>query len=108
MKNKNEKNHDGLFAEKIIKDGNIEMFSIYDFPNFDDLTDFIKECRRQNSLVRFENENIIIGNEQKNNERLVNYMKMIIAFAVVQDPRYLENYGRYLKTKGTPLNPESN
>ena len=51
---------------------------------------------------------IIIGNEQKNNERLVNYMKMIIAFAVVQDPRYLENYGRYLKTKGTPLNPESN
>ena len=42
------------------------------------------------------------------NFRLASVTKQFIAFSIVQDPRYLQNYRRYLKTKGTPLNPESN
>ena len=108
MKKKNERLYEGLFADKIIEDGNIEMFSIYDFPNLYELTAFIEECERQNCFVKFENEDIVISNTQESDKHLANHMKLIIAFSIVQDPRYLQNYRRYLKTKGTPLNPESN
>lgn len=103
MKKKNERLYEGLFADKIIEDGNIEMFSIYDFPNLTELTAFIEECERQNCFVRFENEDIVISNSQGSNEHLTNHMKIVIAFAIVSDPRYLENYGRYLKSKEHPI-----
>ena len=103
MKKKNERLYEGLFADKIIEDGNIEMFSIYDFPNLYELTAFIEECERQNCFVKFENEDIVISNTQESDKHLANHMKMIIAFSIVQDPRYLQNYRRYLKTKGHPL-----
>ena len=51
MKKKTERLYEGLFADKIIEDGNIEMFSIYDFPNLYELTAFIEECERQNCFV---------------------------------------------------------
>ena len=108
MTKKNEKNYDGLFADKIVEDGSIEMFSIYDFSSLYEITAFIEECERQNCFVKFENEDIVISNTQESDKHLANHMKMIIAFSIVQDPRYLQNYRRYLKTKGTPLNPESN
>ena len=103
MKKKTERFYEGLFADKIIEDGNIEMFSIYDFPNLYELTAFIEECERQNCFVKFENEDIVISNTQESDKHLANHMKMIIAFSIVQDPRYLQNYRRYLKIKGNPL-----
>ena len=101
MKKKNEKVYDGLFADKIVEDGHIEMFSIYDFSNLQELTAFEEECEKQNCFVKFENEDIIFSNAQESCEHLANHMKMLIAFAIINDPRYLKNYRRYLETKGT-------
>ena len=94
------------FRKDIIK--NVKEYYGSSFPNLYELTAFIEECERQNCFVKFENEDIVISNTQESDKHLANHMKMIIAFSIVQDPRYLQNYRRYLKTKGTPLNPESN
>lgn len=101
MKKKNEKIYDGLFADKIVEDGSIEMFSIYDFSSLYEITAFIEECERQNCSVKFENEDIVISNIQESDEHFANHMKIAIAFAIINDPRYLRNYRRYLETKGT-------
>lgn len=103
MKEKNERLYDGLFADEIVEDGNIKMFSIYDFPSLNELTTFIEECERKNCFVRFENEDIVFSNAQESREHFTNHMKIIIAFAIITDPRYLKNYGRYLETKRTSL-----
>ena len=46
----------------------------------------------KNCFIKFENEDIVFSNTQESGEHLANHMKMLIAFAIINDSRHLRNY----------------
>lgn len=84
-----------IHLDIIVKDGTVTIPSIFMFEHYDEVVTFVKNARKQNCTVVFENERVTITSETSDsdvNYKLLNYASIITNHEIgISYCRYLAN-----------------